>query len=77
MTQKSELTGPAEVHRDYGILESTQAVWRSTNRYGWRDLAIKVGRNVRYRRADIEAWLSSRKGLATSRSSQNSNGGAQ
>jgi len=67
MSNMSELPNPAEIERELGIKESTQAVWRSTNRYGWRDLTIKVGRNVRYRRADVEAWLSSRRGLVTSR----------
>jgi Helix-turn-helix domain len=36
----------------------TLAVWRSTGRYklGF----VKVGAWVRYRRADLEAWLASR-----------------
>jgi hypothetical protein len=66
---------PADFQRETRIEQSTQAVWRSTNRYGFRDLAIKVGRSVRYRRADIEAWLSSRKGLVTSRSPSETTGG--
>jgi hypothetical protein len=73
---KSELPDCAEIERDYGIKESTQAVWRSENRYGWRNLAIKVGRNVRYRRVDVEKWLASRTGLPTSRKSQEPKGGA-
>ncbi len=52
-----------EIERDYGIKVQTQDAWRHHNRYGWRDLAIKVGRNVRYRRSDVEAWLESRKGI--------------
>jgi len=36
----------------------TLSVWRSTGRY---NLAfIKIGRNVRYRRADLIAWLEKR-----------------
>ena len=36
----------------------TLQVWRSTGRYGIP--FIKIGRNVRYRRSDLEAWLTSR-----------------
>ena len=46
---------------DYGIPVTTQEVWHATNRYGWRDLAIKVGRLVWYRREDIERWFESRR----------------
>lgn len=60
---RSELIFPAQVETEYGIAEQTQAVWRSTDRYGWRKLTIKVGRKVAYRRRDIEDWLESRRGL--------------
>jgi excisionase family DNA binding protein len=40
------------------IAPGTLSVWRSTGRY--RIPFIKVGRRVRYRRADLEAWLASR-----------------
>lgn len=41
-----------------GVGQTTLQVWRSTRRYA---LAyIKVGRLVRYRRSDIEAFLQSR-----------------
>jgi predicted DNA-binding transcriptional regulator AlpA len=33
-------------------------VWRSTGRYNLP--FIKIGRNVRYRRADLIAWLEKR-----------------
>jgi hypothetical protein len=59
----SDLLSPSDFERLGGPKEATQAVWRSANRYGFRDLAIHVGRNIRYRRSDLEAWLSSRKGL--------------
>lgn len=36
----------------------TLSVWRSTGRY--KILFLKVGRRVRYRRADLDAWLESR-----------------
>jgi len=62
-TTRRTLISPGEVANDYGIPEQTQAVWRCTNRYGWRDFTIKVGARVAYRRSDIEAWLDSRRGL--------------
>ena len=52
----------ADVYEEYGIPPATQCVWHSHKRYGWRDLAYHIGRTVRYRRADIEAWFKSRKG---------------
>ncbi len=36
----------------------TLSVWRSTGRYNLP--FIKIGRNVRYRRADLVAWLEKR-----------------
>ncbi len=36
----------------------TLSVWRSTGRYNLP--FIKVGRNVRYRRSDLIAWLEKR-----------------
>lgn len=36
----------------------TLAVWRTTGRYGLP--FVKVGRNVRYRKEDVLAWLESR-----------------
>lgn len=40
------------------VTPGTLSVWRSTGRY--KLPFIKVGRKVRYRRADLEAWLESR-----------------
>ena len=40
------------------VKPSTLAVWRCTGRYNLP--YIKVGRKVRYRRADLDAWLVSR-----------------
>lgn len=40
------------------VTPGTLSVWRSTGRYNLP--FIKVGRKVRYRRADLEAWLASR-----------------
>jgi hypothetical protein len=60
---RSSLIFPDQVEAEYGIRQQTQAVWRCTNRYGWRDLTIKLGRKVAYFRSDIESWLESRRGL--------------
>ncbi|MBE3123710.1 MAG: helix-turn-helix domain-containing protein [Planctomycetes bacterium] len=43
-----------------GLKPNTLAVWRSTGRYGLPFL--KVGKAVRYRVADLEKWLSARRG---------------
>lgn len=40
------------------IAEGTLAVWTSTNRYPLP--YVKVGRAVRYRRSDIDAFIASR-----------------
>lgn len=40
------------------VVPGTLSVWRSTGRYNLP--FIKVGRKVRYRRADLLAWLASR-----------------
>ena len=40
------------------IAPGTLSVWRSTGRYCIP--FVKVGRRVRYRRADLESWLASR-----------------
>lgn len=36
----------------------TLQVWRSTGRY--QIPFVKIGRNVRYKRADLEEWIESR-----------------
>jgi len=40
------------------LAPGTLSVWRSTGRYGIP--FVKVGRRVRYRRADLENWLERR-----------------
>jgi hypothetical protein len=50
-----------EVEATHGIPASTQRVWRCTNRYGFRDLVIKLGRKVAYDRKAFEAWIDSRR----------------
>lgn len=59
-----ELIDPGTVEHDYNIPKDTQAVWRCANRYGWGDMTIKIGRRVKYLRADIESWIGARKGVA-------------
>lgn len=55
-TQKPTRLLTAEEAAEFlGIAHQTLSVWRSTGRY---DLPyIKVGRNVRYRLSDLEAFL--------------------
>ena len=40
------------------VSPGTLSVWRSTGRYALPFL--KIGRKVRYRRADLDAWLAAR-----------------
>jgi len=49
------LLGPAGAAPYIGVQEQTLAVWRSTGRYGLP--FIKVGRLVKYRRSDLDAFL--------------------
>ncbi len=48
------LLTPAEVAIYLGVPEKTLAQWRS-DRHG--PLALRVGRHVRYRATDLEAWV--------------------
>lgn len=64
-TSISIATMPAEalVTRDQaaeflGLRPQTLAVWHSTGRYQLK--AVKIGRNVRYRVADLRAWIANR-----------------
>ena len=40
------------------VSPGTLSVWRSTGRYALP--VLKIGRKVRYRRADLDAWLAAR-----------------
>ena len=54
----NELLNDQDAARVIGVTAQTLSVWRCTGRY---DLPfLKIGRLVRYRRADLEAWLESR-----------------
>ncbi len=50
-----EMMKPTEAAEYVAVKEQTLAVWRSTGRY---DLPfVRVGRCVRYRRSDLDAFL--------------------
>lgn len=55
---KPELLDAAQVASMLDVTAATLSVWRSVGRYGIP--FIKIGRNVRYNRSDIEVWLQSR-----------------
>ena len=52
------LLPPPEAAAYIGVTENTLSVWRCVGRYAIP--FIKVGRLVRYRRSDLDAWLESR-----------------
>lgn len=49
------LLSPEEAAGYLGVVENTLSVWRSTGRYNLP--YIKVGRLVRYRLSDLQAFL--------------------
>lgn len=53
-----ELLSEKEAAAELNCSPGTLSVWRSTGRYNLPFL--KIGRMVRYRRADLNAWLESR-----------------
>ncbi|MDA3922619.1 MAG: helix-turn-helix domain-containing protein [Salinisphaera sp.] len=57
-TDRPQLLTPAQVADMLGVTVHTLAVWRCTKRYPLRFL--KVGSRVRYRQADIDAFIDSR-----------------
>lgn len=53
---QKEWLNPNEVHKDFGFSISTLAKWRMDNKY----LPFsKIGKYIKYKRADIEAFLNS------------------
>ena len=64
ITMASPLIDERQLCVDLGISSVTATKWRA-NAEG--PPFIKVGRLVRYRRADVEAWLASRTGGSVSR----------
>jgi excisionase family DNA binding protein len=47
-----------EAAKVLGVAPATLAVWRSTGRYNLP--FVKIGRKVRYRQSDLDAWIKSR-----------------
>jgi hypothetical protein len=58
---KSDILFAPDVAREYGIPLATQRVWACHNRYGWKNLVLKVGTRTAYRRSELEAWFDSRR----------------
>ena len=54
----SKLLTRTEAAEYLGVRAQTLATWHVTGRYHLP--VVKVGRSVRYRLADLEAWLASR-----------------
>lgn len=55
---QNDLLSEASAAAVLGVNPGTLAVWRCTGRYNLP--FIKIGRKVRYRRADLDAWLITR-----------------
>ena len=53
-----DLLSAPEAAEYLGLRVQTLNIWRVTGRYGLP--YIKLGRLVRYRRSDLDAWLESR-----------------
>jgi len=58
-----ELLTPQEVAEFLGVGVGTLTVWRSTGRYPLK--FVRVGRRIRYRRRDVEAFLDERTATST------------
>lgn len=56
--QSNDLLTESQAAIELDTTVGTLQVWRSTGRYALP--FIKIGRNVRYKRADLEAWIKSR-----------------
>lgn len=54
----SEMLTPEQAAEYLGLKPQTLAVWRSTGRYSIP--FVKVGRNTRYRKADLDKFLEQR-----------------
>jgi excisionase family DNA binding protein len=54
----AELLSRDDAARYMNVRPQTLACWASSGRYGLR--YIRVGRSVRYRKSDLDAWLASR-----------------
>ena len=57
-TNSDVLLTPEQTAEKLTVQTDTLAVWRCTGRY--KLPFLKVGRNVRYRLSDVNAWLEAR-----------------
>lgn len=57
-TQLGELLDEKQAAKHLTVSPGTLSVWRSTGRYALP--FVKVGRMVRYKRSDLDAWLEAR-----------------
>ena len=58
MEEKKEWLNPREVNKEFGFSTSTLAKWRMDN---LNLVFSKMGKYIRYKRSDIEAFLESNK----------------
>jgi excisionase family DNA binding protein len=58
VSYNSPLMDPDQAAAYLGVEPATLAIWRSTRRYPLR--YVKVGRHVRYRKSDLDAFLDKR-----------------
>jgi len=63
MSTTDPLKTPAQAAEFLGVKEQTLATWRCTGRYNLP--FIRVGRNGRYRLADLERWIAERTAVST------------
>jgi excisionase family DNA binding protein len=54
----TELPSTEQAAQMLGVTAGTLAVWRSTRRYPLK--FVRIGRKVRYRTADLEAFITDR-----------------
>lgn len=59
----TELLTPEQAAQTLGLSAKTLATWRSTGRHALP--FIRCGARIRYRRADLAAWLSARQSTST------------
>jgi excisionase family DNA binding protein len=58
LTERAPLRNEAEASEFLGVKPTTLQIWRCTKRYPLP--YVKVGRLVRYRQSDLDAFLTSR-----------------
>lgn len=59
----ADLLTPKQAAQALGLSVKTLAVWRSTGRHALP--FIRCGARIRYRRADLTAWLHARQSTST------------